>query len=164
MGSHYQLIPAQAIHLIPLMSWFKDETSLRQWGGPHMRFPIRSRRFKKDIRWPELASFLMIPQTANEQDHFHYTGFGQVYQRLNRHHLGRLVIHPEHRGQGLGKTLIELLLEQAQREMPLSQSSLFVYRHNTGAVKCYSDMGFIEADYPAEAPKIENVAFMVMDI
>ena len=164
MTIDYQLIPAESSHLIPLMSWFQDETSLKQWGGPHMRFPIRSRRFRKDIRWPELNSYVLTTTQVNSRGFQTYAGFGQVYQRLNRHHLGRLVINPEIRGQSLGKTLIQLLISEAQKRLYLTQSSLFVYRHNTAAWKCYSALGYEEAEYPAEATKIDDVAFMVMNI
>ena len=74
--------------------------------------------------------------------------FGQYYERLEHHHLGRLAVNPAFRGQGLAKILIAKLLEKAHLEKPAKGASLFVFRDNKVAYKCYQSLGFIETEYP----------------
>ena len=85
--------------------------------------------------------------------------FGQIYNRLDHCHLGRLVVSPAFRGQGVGRKLVELLLEEGQRILGLSESSLFVLSDNQAAMKLYQNMGFVETQYPESIP-LENCLYL----
>ena len=79
-------------------------------------------------------------------------GFGQLYERIGRINLARLVVREEQHGQGAGKRLIELLLMAGPPRFPCREYSLFVYRDNETALNCYKSMGFKIASYPPKAP------------
>jgi ribosomal protein S18 acetylase RimI-like enzyme len=76
-------------------------------------------------------------------------GFGQLCDRFERHHLARLVIRPQHRGNGLAKVLIFELIIQALAQQR-RDISLYVHRHNKVAVQCYSRLGFTAGPPPEQ--------------
>ncbi|MCP4300370.1 MAG: GNAT family N-acetyltransferase [Gammaproteobacteria bacterium] len=137
-----------------LMGWFPDTRSVDIWGGPRFRYPFTHDSFRTDCRLDEMLSYcLRDPDGA-------MVGFGQVYDRCDRGHLARLIIHPNMRRQGIGKRLIEMLVEAAQQSCGHNEYSLFVYRDNEPAFRCYLAMGFVLQDYPDDAPMKERCYFL----
>lgn len=59
-------------------------------------------------------------------------------------HLGRLLVDPTRRGQGLGRSLVTLLLAHA-RSLGHQEVTLNVAEHNHNARHLYESVGFIEA-------------------
>lgn len=153
-----RLIPAELDHLETLMSWFPDLASAQRWGGPHIRFPFEPQRFIEDVQWGRWDSSSLV--LSNNQ----LLAFGQVVERLERHHLGRLAVNPGYRSQGLGQCLVDQLLLDAQRKQPRAAASLLVYRDNLPAYHCYLKLGFVEAPHPIESYALPGVAFMVKNL
>lgn len=149
-----KLRTATEADLTTLKSWFQDQNTARRWGGPDLRFPFRDEEFKQDIHWRQMATYVLTDQT-------HMIGFGQCYERNNRHHLGRLVVAPHHRGQGLGQQLIKLILRAVQLQQHRRESSLFVYRDNQPALHCYEQLGYQPTPYPEDVRRFGDVIFMV---
>ena len=158
-----ELVPAEQHHFRELAGWFNNATETAQWGGPEMRFPLAADTLIADVNWPTLASYVLQPVSKGR--HLNKTesmlGFGQFYARLNRCHLGRLAIHPMHRGQGLAHQLIALLLKQGMNALGLSEASLFVLADNTAARACYQRFGFEEMQYPELLP-LASCRYMVL--
>jgi ribosomal-protein-alanine N-acetyltransferase len=70
-------------------------------------------------------------------------GFGQFWRRDERTvHLGRIVVSPQERGRGYGKTLCSLLISEALRATNAEAITLRVYRDNAPAFSIYSNFGF----------------------
>ncbi|MGB0495041.1 MAG: GNAT family N-acetyltransferase, partial [Kangiellaceae bacterium] len=86
--------------------------------------------------------------------------FGQYYLRLGRCHLGRLVVNPELRGQGIAYHLINQLSEIGMSDLNTNSCSLFVFERNKNAIQAYAKLGFSVADYP-EKMIMENCLYMV---
>jgi RimJ/RimL family protein N-acetyltransferase len=57
-------------------------------------------------------------------------------------HLGRLIVDPDRRGEGLGRELVEGLLEICFDDLGLRRVTLRVFRWNTSALLCYLSAGF----------------------
>ena len=148
------LITPTAEHIKTLMTWFKSEQELKNWSGPNFRYPYTQQSFTEDLRTNELQPYVLL----SLEDEL--LAFGQFYLRLGKCHLGRLVVNPNHRGQGIAGLLISSLCELGNRELDTSESSLFVLSHNESAVKAYEKMGFIEQAYPEPIP-LENCLYMV---
>lgn len=51
-------------------------------------------------------------------------------------------VHPKYQGLGIGRTLIESLLEWAKRKEQIEKVFLQVFATNTNAIKLYQRMGF----------------------
>ena len=131
-------------NIITLMSWFGDRQLVNAWGGPRFRYPFDRQTFAEDCHWPEMASFALHDPDGE------FAAFGQVYNRNDRINLARLVAHPEKRGQGVGKRLVQGLMQAGAELFDLQEYSLFVYRDNTAALECYRSQGFTIQDFPQD--------------
>jgi ribosomal protein S18 acetylase RimI-like enzyme len=141
-------------NFIELMSWFSNEDELSIWSGPNFRYPFDLNTFKSDLKLDALNSFSLI---SSEGD---LLAFGQYYLRLGKCHLGRLVVSPSRRGQGIASHLISQLSILGKSDLSTKSCSLFVLGHNKSAIQAYKKLGFYMADYPEKIP-LENCFYMV---
>ena len=148
-----ELRRAVATDIAELMNWFDSVESCRQWGGPNFEFPYTEESFFRDIKWQQMDSYSL------EQDPGELLGFGQIYAKLGRSHLARLVIHPANRAQGLGNMLVKMLLEKGSENG--QQSSLYVLENNCAAISCYQRAGFKFAAQPKDDDVPPECLFMV---
>lgn len=138
------LVEATAADLEALMSWFPTAEDVNVWGGPRFRFPFTPETFIEDCHWPAMLTFVLRDATE-------MLAFGQLYERHQRINLARLVVNPNRRGEGLGRRLVEALLDEGTQHFDCREYSLFVYRDNTTALRCYEGCGFRVTDYPKDA-------------
>jgi len=129
-----------------LMSWFPTEEDVIRWGGPEFRFPFTRETFLEDMRFSRMASFSLRDPVG------YFSAFGQLYDRDGRIHLARLVAKPALRGEGVGKRLMNMLMEVGLSLFSANEYSLFVLRENIPAYECYKALGFVVGDYPADMP------------
>ena len=141
-------------HFIQLMSWFSSEDELSIWSGPNFRYPFDLSSFKSDLYLNILKSFSLISSEGA------LLAFGQYYLRLGKCHLGRLVVNPSLRGQGIASHLISQLSVLGKSDLSTESCSLFVLGHNESAIQAYTKLGFSIADYPEKMP-LENCFYMV---
>jgi ribosomal protein S18 acetylase RimI-like enzyme len=125
-----------------LMHWFPDAASVESWGGPGFRYPFTRTTFIADCRWPQVeARVLKHGDTM--------LAFGQFYERHRRINLARLAVNPARRNEGLCGRLVRFLLAESRHHIDRTEYSLFVYRDNAPALRCYQAAGFAITDYPA---------------
>ena len=137
-----------------LLSWFPDAASVDIWGGPGFRFPFTRNSFLEDSHWDMMRSFTLVDPDGR------MAAFGQIYDRQGRGHLARLISNPEMRRQGAGRRLLSLLMRVASEQLGFTEYSLFVYRHNEPAYRCYLGMGFTVQDYPDDAKMADKCYFL----
>lgn len=141
-----------------LIEWLPDEHSVNTWGGPKFRYPFTRETFVEDCRWGEIASLALRDAEG------HLAGFGQVYERHGRINLARLIAHPERRGQGIGKRLVDLLMRHGAALLPAAEFSLYVYRDNLPAYYCYKSLGFEIDTYPDGDPLADVCHYMTRPV
>lgn len=154
-----ELAEAARADLDGLMRWFPDAAATRNWGGPNFRFPFTASTFREDCRWPEMASFV-----ARMPGETQPVAFGQFYEFDGRINFARLAVHPAQRGRGVGRRFVRLLAGKAAECLPLEEASLFVYRDNEAALRCYRSLGFVEAPYPPDRPLAEECYYLTRRI
>ncbi len=142
----WELALATDADIDTVMTWFPDAESVLIWGGPEFRFPFTAETFREDCRVDRMDSFC-LRNPAGE-----LAAFGQSYERDGRGHLARLVSNPERRGTGAGKMLISMIIATLEAAHDYDEYSLFVFRHNEPAYRCYLSSGFVVRDYPDGAP------------
>lgn len=155
-----QLALASVAEMCQLRSWFNSADEQHSWGGDNFDYPCSELRFLQQLCRPGTQSYALIG--SNQQDQStELLGFGQLCDRFGCHHLARLVIRPDQRGQGLAKILINELIIQALGQQQRN-ISLYVHRHNTIAVSCYQHLGFVISP----PPEVENsrLYFMTLTI
>ena len=89
--------------------------------------------------------------------------FGQYYLREKRCHLGRLVVNPSKRGQGIVATLVARLAVKGKDHLKVKTCSLFVFEDNTHAIRAYHKLGFEQSKYPTNMP-LTGCSYMVSDL
>jgi len=129
--------------IMALQRWLPDQAALDQWGGPGFSFPIRPLQFQQQLYLPRTQSFWLVEQQQA-------IAFGQLCDRFERNHLARLLVAPTKRGQGVGKRLIMALMQQAIRQQSTRDFSLFVFRKNQPALRCYQQLGFSFSPQPGD--------------
>ncbi|REK55351.1 MAG: hypothetical protein C6W55_10220 [Thermobacillus sp.] len=60
--------------------------------------------------------------------------------------MGNVIIHPDYRGQGAGRFLVETMLSIAGREHKLRELRLVCHNTNTPALRLYWRTGFVPYD------------------
>jgi len=145
-SEEWSLQEATATHIETLMQWFAQKDDVVIWGGPRFRYPFTRESFFEDVCWRKMASFCLVDAGGG------FVGFGQLYERDGRIHLARLVVRPDMRGRGVGRRLIEMLMEAGSALFPGDECSLFVYRDNVAAYECYRSLGFVVGEYPTDMP------------
>jgi len=140
--------------IIEMMSWFNSEEELRIWAGPSFRYPYDLVTFIEDLSLDTIKSFFMVSKESE------LLAFGQYYDRLNRCHLGRLVVAPKHRGKNIVAELMTGLIGHGTKILKLSESSLFVMTYNEVALNVYLTFGFKIVEYPEKMP-LDKCYYMV---
>jgi ribosomal protein S18 acetylase RimI-like enzyme len=154
----WPLVAATDADVEELMGWFTSRQATVDWGGPHFRYPFTRESFLEDCRLDDMAAYCLRDADGA------LCGFGQFYNRNDRINLARLVAHPDMRGKGIGTRLISMLMEEGARCLPLAEYSLFVYKHNEPAYRCYKALGFVETEFPKGGPLIEGCHYMTRPV
>ncbi|MEW5681334.1 MAG: GNAT family N-acetyltransferase [Pseudomonadota bacterium] len=155
-----QLALASVAEMCLLRSWFNSADEQHSWGGDNFDYPCNELRFLQQLCRPGTQSYALISSDPADNS-TELLGFGQLCDRFGCHHLARLVIRPDQRGQGLAKVLIYELIIQALGQQQRN-ISLYVHRHNTVAVSCYQQLGFVISP----PPEVENnrLYFMTLTV
>ena len=148
------LSPADDADIDEIMTWFPDGPAVDIWGGPRFRYPFTHESFVEDLRLHAGESYAL----RNADDIL--AAFGQSYERNERGHLARLVTNPALRRQGAARQLIEMIIATLQERRDYDEYSLFVYRHNEPALRCYLSLGFVMTDYPEDASMADKCYFL----
>ena len=150
----WALAPAGDADFGEIMTWFPDGPSVDIWSGPGFRYPFTGESFFEDLRIDTVDSYAL-----RNADNL-LAAFGQSYERYGRGHLARLVTNPALRRQGAGRRLIEMIIAALAERRDYDEYSLFVYRHNEPAYRCYRSLGFVVTDYPEDAPFADKCYFL----
>lgn len=149
-----KLIKPTQQYINTLMCWFTNQDELISWGGPSFSVAFTQESFLENLNVECLDSYFLV------SDFDEVIGFGQFYQRLGKCHLGRVIIKPESRGQGLSSVLITHLMQVGMGKLNTKSCSLFVYEHNKIAISTYQKLGFELTVYPDKLP-FQNCLYMV---
>ncbi|MGW0395229.1 GNAT family N-acetyltransferase [Streptomyces sp. NPDC003042] len=115
-----------------LRSWITTEAELVTWAGPVFTWPLDDTQLAAYATEPGRHTWTAVtPEDAP---------VGHV--SLNGTRLGRVLIAPGARGQGLGETLVSHVIERAFGELALPEIDLGVWAHNTPALRLYEKLGF----------------------
>ena len=133
------LRPATPADAAIALSWTPEVEALRRWAGPSTRWPATPESLWADITSADATTFALDPSGLG------LVGFGQVrFREQHFGHLARIIVSPNHRGLGLGRTLCTALMREAVRLYPIRAFSLYVFPDNPTAIALYHSLGFVE--------------------
>lgn len=134
-----------------IASWIPDAPSCARWAGPRVPFPFSAAELPSLLAVDGAVSYCLVGEATGP------LGFGQHWELTpGAVHLGRIVVSPATRGQGLGRRLCQLLIIQAVHATGVTAVTLRVYRDNAAAFALYCSLGFT----PVEPASTEEVWFM----
>ena len=132
-----------------ILSWCRDELAFYQWSAGILgAFPITEEAFRcvenlipitaRDERGP--AGFFTLRRPPDAPDTLRF---------------GFVILRPDCRGRGLGKTMLQLGVRLALEEMGAQRISLGVFENNRPARRCYLAAGF--EDVTADPPETYRI-------
>lgn len=130
--------PATAADAEVISTWIASAEELLVFAGPKLRFPLQGQDLlaTSEDGW-QVRSLVVDGQLV---------ATGSFTLRDGAVHIGRLLVDPEQRGQGLGRLLVTELLEHARLHSPeLARSlraTLNVFADNLPARRLYESLGF----------------------
>ncbi len=121
-----------------LISWVDSEETLMQFAGPAFKFPLTPEQLDISLNDKNRIAFRIVSNKTNLS-----IGHSEIYLSGNSAKIGRIIIgDKKQRGKGLGKQIVNLLLDYIFSRLKIVQVELNVFDWNTSAIKCYEKVGF----------------------
>jgi len=125
-----------------LISWVRSPDELLTFAGPSLKWPLnRTQLDAIRLRTDTIAWTAVTPPATAPVGHIQLVLTDDPARGL----LGRVIIAPAHRGQGLGRQLVEAALDAAVAR-GLRVVELKVRAYNEAAIRTYSNLGFRKID------------------
>ncbi|MSO98713.1 MAG: N-acetyltransferase [Rhodospirillaceae bacterium] len=126
-----------------LIGWIPDAAFMLQWAGPTFTWPLTRDQLERDVtalkpNGPQ-RMYRAADQAGVVVGHIEIKAIDPIHSNAM---LGRILIAPDRRGNGLGLPLVNAALEICFSELGLHRVGLRVFAHNTGAIACYKRAGF----------------------
>jgi RimJ/RimL family protein N-acetyltransferase len=154
------LVPFRPAHAAAIASWVRDERQL-QWVSPATQPPLTAEKVRGWLR-PDGEAFVLVSDGdgADEMARSETGGLQSgapvlrapeplAYSEINRMRrgqgnwwIGHFIVHPERRGCGLGRMLLQGLLAEAFGRLEANTVCLVVFPDNERAIRCYESAGF----------------------
>ncbi len=122
-----------------MATWVRSEQDLT-WLAPGTPPPLTAR---KVLAWRNEFCSPQVLIAEDEPVPCGYCELNRMRSNPARYWLGHVILKPSHRGQGIGRLLVELLLRQAFAERNAAGVSLVVFPDNAAAIACYERCGFV---------------------
>lgn len=124
-------------HLNTVKKWVTSKTQCTAWAGDMVRFPFANTNLEDDIEFTQHQHFII--KLTDE-----LAAFAQLQSVNPQHvHIGRLIINPKFRGQGIAPKFLKMLTDKAREQNPqIRLITLNVLETNLTALKIYANQGF----------------------
>ncbi|MBC7934119.1 MAG: GNAT family N-acetyltransferase [Rhizobacter sp.] len=121
-----------------LISWIDNEEALMQFAGPLFKFPLTPEQLDDSLNDKNRIAFRVVNHQTDLS-----IGHCEIYISENSVKLGRILIgDKEQRGKGMGRQIVNLLLDFTFYKLNKTVAELNVFDWNVGAIKCYERVGF----------------------
>jgi RimJ/RimL family protein N-acetyltransferase len=140
---HYELRPFSRVHASLVASWVRDDDELF-WLAPRTLPPITS---AKIIGWTARWGRPLLFWTPDWPEPIGYAELNDMPARAGELWIGHFIIAPPHRGQGLSREFLRLLLDQGFGPLRASRVALIVFPDNELAIRCYTSGGMVKSGW-----------------
>ena len=120
-------------------SWIKDKDELFQFAGPILNYPITDEQLMKYINDERRIVYKVILTETNEIIGNAELNFENPLPRLSRILVGNL----KNRNKGIGRQIVNKMLEKLFTEYDFQEADLNVFDWNIAGINCYDNVGFI---------------------
>jgi len=121
-----------------LISWVESEEALMQFAGPLFKFPLTAEQLHVSLSDKNRIAYRVVDSKTGLG-----IGHAEIYLSEGSAKIGRILIgDKEQRGNGLGKQVVDRLLDIAFNKPGILYVELNVFAWNLGALMCYQKAGF----------------------
>ena len=149
------LIIFEAAHFPVISSWLGSERDVVQWGGPGLTCPITDDQLEQMIIDgqtvpPKRLSWMAVNDSQVLAGHIQLA----MDWKNGVARIGRVMVAPKMRGQGLAKPLLAAGLERAFSHPEIHRTELNVYTWNSAAIRTYNKLGFVHEGVRRSSAKV----------
>lgn len=132
-----------------ILSWSKNKRDFYKWSaGVLGTYPISKRKFG-------FVNNLMAFTAIDDDEIIGFFTLRRPSKNFDELRFGFVIIDPEKRGKGYGKTMLQLGIKFANEIFGAKKVSLGVFENNESAYYCYKAVGF--KDVILERPETYTV-------
>lgn len=128
-----------------LIAAIPDARAHLQWAGPEYSYPLDAPQLKATLAKTrgERPSFKMYKAVlAGAGETVGHAQLMDIDHAASSCVLGKILIFPPRRGEGLGTTLVKAVLHEAFAVLRLQSMTLMVFDFNEAAIAAYKRAGF----------------------
>ncbi len=119
-------------------SWVQSDISLL-WLAPRTEPPLTP---EKVLAWARERDRPVMLHAAGAAEPLGYAEINATQGRSRQVWLGHVVVDTAHRGRGIGRAFVHLLIQTAFDEPDVDSISLVAFPENRAAIACYRRCGF----------------------
>jgi [ribosomal protein S18]-alanine N-acetyltransferase len=136
MTHSQSLLEFRDAHAREIAGWATAFDEVRRWAGGEAGWPFDASAFRRWHADPDVRPYVLCVGDA-------LVGYGEVWvdEAEREVELGRIIVDPAGRGQGVGSRLVRLLLEKASHS-GYPYAFVRVVPDNRAAIACYRGAGF----------------------
>jgi RimJ/RimL family protein N-acetyltransferase len=139
-----RLIPFTASDIERLLGWIRSPEELRLWTASSFGFPLTREHIEGHLRDSAERGDRRIFKAVEEgrEEAVGHIELGAIDPRNRAVRIGRVLVDPGRRGQGLGAAMMRAALAVAFRDLGMHRVELGVFDANPAAIACYERVGF----------------------
>jgi len=127
-----------------LVSWLQSERDVLAWGGPYFDFPLRVAAVTNLIAEHKGEKPSRECWALDDGDNRFIGTFQLAYNfRSGQASLGRVLVAPAQRGQGLAVKIMRHAEDSAFQRSEINRLELRVFTFNKPAISAYKSAGFV---------------------
>jgi len=140
--------------LATLVGWVPDAAALYLFTGPRLQWPLTAKQLADMEQIDGMTAWVLVDSASSSP-----VGFFDLIVKHRLARLGRVIIDPQRRGQGLGHALVRFAIRQA-RQLGATELTLNVIIGNDPAIRAYERTGFRSVPN-AERPDVQAMSLML---
>ena len=139
-----RLVPFTASDIDRLLGWIRSPGELMLWTASSFGFPLTREHIEGHLRDSAERGDRRIFKAVEEgrEEAVGHIELGAIDPRNRSVRIGRVLIDPARRGQGLGAAMMRAALSMAFQDLGMHRVELGVFDVNPAAIACYERVGF----------------------
>ena len=144
MTTPIRLLPFTTSDIDRLLGWIRSPEELMLWTASSFGFPLTREHIEGHLRDSAERGDRRIFKAVEErsQEAVGHIELGAIDPRNRSIRIGRVLVDPARRGQGLGAAMMRAALATAFQELGAHRVELGVFDVNPAAIACYERVGF----------------------
>jgi RimJ/RimL family protein N-acetyltransferase len=139
-----RLLPFASSDIDRLPGWIRSPEELMLWTASSFGFPLTREHLERHLRDSAERGDRRIFKAVEEgrEEAVGHIELGAIDPRNRSVRIGRVLVDPARRGQGVGAAMMCSALAMAFKEMKTHRVELGVFDVNPAAIACYEKVGF----------------------